>query len=219
MGRVECHVEFAPGSLVDGDAETLGVDLGKSLQVSLADGRALPLEALCIEAGHFCWTVYIDGVVNGCGGNLLDTLSIGVRAALATARVPRVRAVPSDDGSGALELEVEHDVLAGAPLDVSGVPLCITLTRLGAHFVVDATRDEERCADGSLVLAVNAAGSVCAMQQLGAPAALPAALLFSMLSAAKAVAPHLLTRLNAVLEAERAQQRSTSVGYLTTTNI
>jgi exosome complex component RRP42 len=198
-GIVECTVEFAPGALnvVSGaggsggmssdDVASLAAELGKSLQQSVADGRVLPLDALVIEPRTFCWIVHIDGVVNSVGGNLLDVLSIATRAALFNARLPRVRAVPSDDGSGTLELEVEHDVLAGALLDLSRLPLCITLSRIGEHFLVDATPDEMQCASGAVVIAVAANDVVCSLEKLG-DSSLPASIVFSMISAAKQVA-------------------------------
>lgn len=46
----------------------------------------LDLESLCIVEGQCCWVLYVDILVLECGGNLLDAISVAVKAALATTR-------------------------------------------------------------------------------------------------------------------------------------
>ena len=45
-------------------------------------------------------------------------------------------------------------------LDVSGVPLCVTLTKIGGgnYYIVDATLSEEMCMTARLSIAINRHG-------------------------------------------------------------
>jgi exosome complex RNA-binding protein Rrp42 (RNase PH superfamily) len=99
-------------------------------------------------------------------------------------------------------------------LDVSRVPLCVTLTRVGAqqHFVVDATREELACSSGSLAVAVNALGRTCALQKRG-HSSLDPATLFTMLHTARSVGAQLIASVDRAL-ADGTQMRADSRGFM-----
>lgn len=56
----------------------------------VAAGGSLDLKSLCMLPGKTCWVVYVDALLLNDGGNVLDALSIAVRAALALTRIPKV---------------------------------------------------------------------------------------------------------------------------------
>jgi exosome complex component RRP42 len=56
----------------------------------VAAGGSLDLKSLCVLPGKTCWVVYVDALLLNDGGNVLDALSIAVRAALALTRIPKV---------------------------------------------------------------------------------------------------------------------------------
>ena len=60
------------------------------LQSMLSVDGVLDTASLCIVSGGPVWIVHIDAVVIEDGGNLADVLSLAVRGALATTRIPRV---------------------------------------------------------------------------------------------------------------------------------
>ena len=160
QGRLECSAEFAPGTPQSSgaDVDACNLQLSRTMQALFGNGAVLDTKRLCIVPHKLCWRVHVDALVNAVGGgNLLDALCVAVRAALANTRVPCVHAVPVDGGDE-LQLEVESDETAGTLIDVSRVPLAITLTRLGAHFLVDASPDEQCCATGSVTISVNPQG-------------------------------------------------------------
>ena len=76
----------------------------------------------------------------------------------------RRRAPNPDDPA---ELELDDDPEECSRLDISGVPLIVTLTRVGAHAVVDATEDEETHAAAGVSVAVDAQGRVRAVGKRG----------------------------------------------------
>lgn len=212
QGFVECGVECAPAAA--DFAST--ADLAQSLHRAWAQGRCLDLAQLCIAPGQLCWCVFVDAVVHSGDGNLLDVLSIAARAALHNARVPAVRAVPAaasgDGAADAVELEVDSDVAAGVPLDLSRVPVCVTLTRIGKHYVVDATREEQLCSSGSLTVAVNSFGRTTSLEKRGTASLEPAAV-FTMLHTARTVGAQLLAAVDKQL-ALGAQVRGDNRGFL-----
>ncbi len=214
LGFVECGVECAGAVAADAGSSA---DLAQSLSRAWAHGRCLDLAALCIAPGQLCWCVFVDAVVHSADGNLLDVLSIAARAALHNARVPAVRAVPApsaaaDGAADAVELEVDSDVAAGVPLDLSRVPVCVTLTRIGKHYVVDATREEQLCSSGSLTVAVNSHGRTTSLEKRGAASLEPAAV-FTMLHTARTVGAELLAAVDKQL-ALGAQMRGDNRGFL-----
>lgn len=66
------------------------VEVGRLIERSLKESRAIDTEALCIRAGEQVWAVNIDMHVLDHGGNLIDALSIATVAALLHFRRPDV---------------------------------------------------------------------------------------------------------------------------------
>lgn len=66
------------------------VEVGRLIERSLRDSRAIDTEALCIRAGEQVWAVQIDIHVLDDGGNLIDAASIATLAALVHFRRPDV---------------------------------------------------------------------------------------------------------------------------------
>ena len=124
------------------------------------------MSQLCIQRGKTCWLLQCDALVLNADGSVLDALSVAARAALADARIPKV-AVAGPNPDDPAELELDDDPEECTRLDISGVPLIVTLTRVGAHAVVDATEDEETHAAAGVSIAVDAEGRVRAVGKRG----------------------------------------------------
>ena len=58
------------------------------------------------------------------------------------------------------EIEISDDPTSLVQLDTTGVPLCVTLHKLGSRVLVDARRDEETCSRASMHVTVNQTGKV-----------------------------------------------------------
>jgi len=95
----------------------------------LTENAALDLKSLCIIPGLQCWALYIDALVLDFGGNLFDAIMIGVRAALANARIPNVTVL--EDSEGNKEIEISDDSEDVKSLDISNVPIAVTLHKVG----------------------------------------------------------------------------------------
>ena len=81
---------------------------------------------------------------------------------LKSCRIPKVI---FDDELG--ELEVPEDPTSLVSLDVSRLPLFVTATKIGGHFVVDATEIEEASSVSSVVFAIDPNGEVIHSKKIG----------------------------------------------------
>jgi exosome complex component RRP42 len=97
---------------------------------------------------------------------------LAVRAALGCTEVNKTEIVRDDTGE-AVDFEVLEE---SAPLDVSNFPVLVSLFQIGELHVVDASAEEEACARGHMLVAVNKAGSVCSVHKGGRGGVTPAVL-------------------------------------------
>jgi len=121
----------------------------------------IDLRALCVRPGKARWTLTVDATCACDRGSMLDALSVAVRAALADCKLPKVTMTGvGSDGEGG-ELEIDDDPEACSRIDVSRCGLVVTATKIGKHGVIDATAEEEACADASMSVGVDREGTIC----------------------------------------------------------
>ena len=106
------------------------------------------------------------------GGSLLDTISIGVRAALQSTLLPRLTVTGEGEES---EIQVSDNPHDSVPVSAQGAPLLITLhqvrgggacrscdnasrLQIGGEYVVDCGVEEELCSSCHLTFALNTDG-------------------------------------------------------------
>jgi exosome complex component RRP42 len=152
---------------VDGDGPAVagasGNGMMSSVSSSVTSTAAIDLESLCIQPGKACWLLAVDVVAASDRGSMIDAMSIAVRAALADAKIPKVTigAVGDDAGDEVGELEVDDDPDACSRIDVSRLGVVVTTSKIGRHGVIDATEDEEACAESTMSVAVDREGLIC----------------------------------------------------------
>ncbi len=181
-------------------------DLSRCRESSLG-GDVIDRVKLCIVPGAdgLAWNVYVDVVVLGDGGSLLDVCSLAVRAALARTRLPKVTPFRSALLSK-WDFSVEEDMCDAVPLDVSRVPVMITVSVFGGRAVLDATSEEQARADAALVAALSLSGQLTFSRMTGRGGMAPQ-LLFAALATAKEAAAVAVRTLDAALRQEEEQQR------------
>ncbi|XP_002157039.2 exosome complex component RRP42 [Hydra vulgaris] len=197
LGKVEFFVDCSANAspIFEGrGGDELAFELSAALQNTFSG--AIDLEKLCIIPGKACWILYIDALVLECGGNLFDALSIAVKAALHNTRIPTLSII----GEGAEKsIEVSDDPYNSTPIDVSNIPILVTLNKVGERYIVDATAEEEICSDAQLLVSINQKGNVCSVQKHGSGGINPD-LLFEMLKVGRKIGRILNEQLNLVLE-------------------
>jgi len=190
------------------EAEDTAMEVCRAVARIVGDSASLDLAQLCVVPGRRCWELCVDALVLSRGaGALVDAVGIAVRAALATTRLPRVEVLEAESGDGAaaseedLELEVDDDPEAARLFNASGVPVCVTLSRVGSQTIADATAQEEACASARLVVGVTPSGAVCGLHKVGrgglSPSSLP-----EMLRAAQRIGLATISALNDALRRE-----------------
>ena len=92
-----------------------------------------------------CWVIGVHINVLSNGGNIMTAASLACRAALVTARLPKVTVNPEVEGDDGIDI-------SGNPSDAQeirgardNVPLCVTLAKLGQSIVADPSLPEEAC--------------------------------------------------------------------------
>ncbi len=102
-----------------------------------------------------------------CGGNLFDVVSLGVKAALHNTRIPNVNVVFNAENEEA-DIELTDDHFDFWRLDVTdGVPILISVCKVGHSLLVDPSPEEEQCQKSSLLVGVAGSGAICLVKQQG----------------------------------------------------
>lgn len=195
QGSIDCAVSISPCAFKGTAGESMGAELGRILGRSLkwqeaGPGCAIDLTALKIVSGKRCWVLLLDGLVLSADGNLLDALSIATKAALGDLRIPRMEVNMGEDGDEP-ELELDDDPEQASSLDITRLPLIITVSQGGSTNVVDLTEEEEACCSSSSIhVAVNAQGIVCGIHKPGMAAIQPGRVM-EMIGVGQSVGPQL----------------------------
>ncbi|KAF9985795.1 Exosome complex component RRP42 [Modicella reniformis] len=224
-GQIICSVECAPSASQQYEgrgADDLNNELtqmmsrflshGNSILSSLSSETTNPasssssgagginLSKLCIIPGQQCWILYIDALVMDYGGNLMDAIFMGTRAAIFDTRIPKTEV--QDLGDGQFEFEVlddaeDTDIVEGR----EDMPICVTLNKIGARHIVDTSPLEELCTEAKLVVAVNRSGELCGLQK-GQDGGIEPSLLLEMIQFGKTMGQTLVKQLDARIKEE-----------------
>lgn len=73
------------------------------------DRASLARSTLCLVPGKVAWTVHVDAVVLTYDGALVDAVSVAIRAALLSTRLPHVEVVGGADGDDEPQIEVDDE--------------------------------------------------------------------------------------------------------------
>lgn len=149
-------------------------------------GVALDWRSLGVIPGRKAWLLGLDAVVLSDDGAVLDALSIAAKAALADTVLPELLVTAAAADAAAAQTGHSDFELGNAMrrLDVSAVPVIVTVCRIGAHHVLDASAAEVVHADAQLWAAVTPAGDVSA-SGTAATVAVPPGATHDMLAAAR----------------------------------
>ncbi|KAF8409712.1 hypothetical protein HHK36_005791 [Tetracentron sinense] len=126
--------------------EQLSTELSAALQRCLLGGKSgagagINLSSLSVVEGKICWDLYVDGLVVSSDGNLLDALGAAIKAALSNTGIPKVHVAVSASADEQPEVDISDEEFL--QFDTFGIPVIITLTKVGRHYIIDATSEEE----------------------------------------------------------------------------
>uniref|UniRef100_A0A0E0J9F5 Ribosomal RNA-processing protein 42 n=1 Tax=Oryza nivara TaxID=4536 RepID=A0A0E0J9F5_ORYNI len=166
-------------------------------------GAAIDLSSLIVVDGKVCWDLYIDGLVVSSDGNLLDALAAAIKVALSDTGIPKVNVSLSATTDQEPEVNVSDEEFL--QFDTSSVPVIVTLTKVGKHYIVDATSEEESQMSSAVSVSVNRHGQIRGLTKRGG-AGLDPSVIFDMISVAKHVSRQFISVLDSeTLAAEAAE--------------
>ncbi|KAM2587860.1 hypothetical protein EV1_045370 [Malus domestica] len=80
------------------------------------------------------------------------------KAALSDTGIPRVNVAARASGDEQPEVDVSDDEFM--QFDASKVPVIVTLTKVGKHYIVDGTSDEESQMNSAVLISINRQGHI-----------------------------------------------------------
>ncbi|KAM3727453.1 Exosome complex component RRP42 [Dirofilaria immitis] len=147
---VDCSANATPLFAGRG-GEEFADELNAALDAAYDNNYVLPdLKKLILSPMHV-WKLFVDIVLLQCDGNVIDAAGLGVKAALKDTEISQVIIRPADEGKYTVDLPDDNTVWK---LDVSRVPLFVSVNRLGTAKIVDNSLAEEACTRTSVWIAV-----------------------------------------------------------------
>ncbi|XP_043696185.1 exosome complex component RRP42 isoform X1 [Telopea speciosissima] len=210
-GRVIINVDCSPTAapVFEGrGGEELSTELSVALQRCLlgsksGTGAGIDRSSLLVVEGKLCWDLYIDGLVVSSDGNLLDALGAAIKAALSNTGIPKVNVATAASADEQPEVDISDEEFL--QFDTSGIPVIVTLTKVGRHYIVDATSEEESQMSSAVSVSVNRNGHICGLTKRGG-AGLDPSVILDMISVSKHVSEQLMNKLDSEISAAEADE-------------
>jgi len=122
------------------------VELARVIDRGIRESEVIDLGKLCITPGEKVWSVFLDLYPVNDAGNLLDACALAALAALKSAVFP----VLIDN------VKIDFGNFTDKKLPVAdNVPFAMTFYKLGEHFVLDPTTEEEEASDSRITISVS----------------------------------------------------------------
>lgn len=207
--NIDCSATAAPIFQGKG-GEALSTELAVALRQCLLGGKSgagagIDLSSLSIVERKVCWDLYIDGLVVSSDGNLLDALGAAIKAALSNTGIPKVNVIAVDATSADDQPEVDVSDEEFLQFDTSAIPAIITLTKVGKHYIVDATEEEESQMSSAISISINRHGHICGLTKRGGAGVDPSIIL-DMISVSKHVSESFINTLDSEIAAAEARE-------------
>ena len=167
-GRLEFHVDCSPNAnpaFQGRGGKNISENICSILSRVYRNNTVLDFESLCVIPQKQCWVIHIDILILEYGGNILDAISIAVKAALHNTGIPNIKVTAGDEGEE--EMHLPDDPLDVVYISTSNCPVLVTLSQLGNRHIVDATSEEESCSSASVVIGVTRRGHTVGIRKLG----------------------------------------------------
>ncbi|CAB4315946.1 unnamed protein product [Prunus armeniaca] len=208
--------------------EELSGEISVALQRCLLGGKSgsgagIDLSSLVVVEGKICWDLYINGLFVSSDGNLLDAPGTAIKyyvakekssgmtyllkkltfpkAALSNTGIPKVNVAAGASGDEQPEVDVSDEEFL--QFDTSRVPVIVTLTKVGRHYIVEATSEEESQMCLAVSISINRQGRICGLTKRGG-AGLDPSIILDMISVAKTVSEQLINTLDSHIAAAEA---------------
>jgi exosome complex component RRP42 len=160
-GVLMCNAEYTPvahATWEPGPPPEGAIELARIVDRGLRSAEVLNMEDLGLVSGEKVYIVFVDLYVLNWDGNLIDACGLGALAALKGAQIPSFKVSKKNEVS---------ETGKSKKLKLRCEPIPITIYKIGKHFILDATADEEEVADGRLTVTLDEKNNVTTLQKSG----------------------------------------------------
>ena len=158
-GTIMVGAELLPLSNPDFELGPPGIEaieLARIVDRGIRESKCIDFKKLCIKEGEKVWVLCIDICTINDAGNLFDASALAAITALKNMKFPKYE----ND-------KIDYKEKTNKKLEVKGVPVSVTVIKIGDKFIVDPDSDEEKAVDARLTVASLADGTLCALQKGG----------------------------------------------------
>jgi exosome complex component RRP42 len=159
-GVLMVNAELLPMSnpeFESGPPSIKSIETSRVIDRGIRESKAVDTKSLCLSKGEKVWSVGIDVVPVNYDGNLIDMGGLAAVAAIKTARFPHL----NEDGT------IDYHKATDKKIELSKVPIPITICKIGNLLIVDPTDEEEESIDARLTVTAISQTEVCSLQKGG----------------------------------------------------
>jgi exosome complex component RRP42 len=132
------------------------IELARVVDRGVRESQMFDFSKLVLIPGRKVYAIFVDVNVLNADGNLFDASSYAVVASIASSNMPKFYV----DQSG--QVKQSDEII---PLPIKGIPVSITMARIGDTLIVDPTSEEEAVMDARITLVFDEDGNLCAGQK------------------------------------------------------
>ena len=132
------------------------IELARIVDRGIRESKAIDMKKLCVKKGEKVWSVMIDVCPLNDAGNLFDASALAALGALKHTKFPKLE----DD-------IINYEEKTDKQLPLKKLPISVTVCKIGNHFIVDPTTEEEKVIDSRLTIATDEQNQLCALQKGG----------------------------------------------------
>ncbi|PVV04655.1 hypothetical protein BB560_000838 [Smittium megazygosporum] len=207
-GKIVCNVQISPISsqfFSGRSSDDLEIELTQILANSISlEQSSIDLEQLCIIEKQAYWILYVDALVLGYDGNIIDTLFYATRAAFSDIQLPKVvveSVLDEETNTEHQAFEIIDDPSALRPFnDWENIPMSVTSYIIGKRYVVDCSVQEETISTARITVTINKNGDICSIHKGDMKTGISPSLLQNILSISKRIGVDLVSAQSAKIE-------------------
>src|SRR3990167_8530446 len=139
-----------------GPPSIVSIELARIIDRMIRESKFIDMEKLCIKEGEKVWNIFIDIYSINADGNLLDAAGIGAVVALKNAKIPEY----DEENEKVVFGEWTKEKIPTK----KEVPLSITIHKIGSHFLVDPSQEEEDISETRVTIGSHD-GTIYSMQK------------------------------------------------------
>lgn len=158
-GTMIVNTELLPLSSPDfekGPPSIQSIELSRVVDRGIRESKAIDVKKLCLEKATKVWIIFIDICSVNDDGNLFDAVAMAAVTALQETRFPKYE-----------DETIDYKIHTDEKLPMTTLPVSVTVLKIGEHFIVDPTTEEEQVLDARITVETLPDGTICALQKGG----------------------------------------------------